>query len=191
MSLKKINSGAEAEIYLGKAFDKKIIIKKRISKKYRNPVLDKKIIKTRNKQEANLLHKVKKEKINTPTLYYVSQDKIIQEYLKNTKNYKENLKKIGKEIARLHAIDVIHGDLNLINIIINKNKIYFIDFGLGFISKKIEDKATDLLVFKKTLLSNKKTKKYWEEIIEGYKKEAKNPEIISKIEGIEKRARYL
>ena len=191
MSLKKINSGAEAEIYLGKAFDKKIIIKKRISKKYRNPVLDKKIIKTRNKQEANLLHKVKKEKINTPTLYYVSQDKIIQEYLKNTKNYKENLKKIGKEIARLHAIDVIHGDLNLINIIINKNKIYFIDFGLGFISKKIEDKATDLLVFKKTLLSNKKTKKYWEEIIEGYKKESKNPEIISKIEGIEKRARYL
>jgi len=191
MSLKKINSGAEADIYLGKAFDKKIIIKKRISKKYRNPVLDKKIIKTRNKQEANLLHKVKKEKINTPTLYYVSQDKIIQEYLKNTKNYKENLKKIGKEIARLHAIDVIHGDLNLINIIINKNKIYFIDFGLGFISKKIEDKATDLLVFKKTLLSNKKTKKYWEEIIEGYKKEAKNPEIISKIEGIEKRARYL
>jgi len=191
MSLKKINSGAEAEIYLGKAFDKKIIIKKRISKKYRNPVLDKKIIKTRNKQEANLLHKVKKEKINTPTLYYVSQDKIIQEYLKNTKNYKENLKKIGKEIARLHAIDVIHGDLNLINIIINKNKIYFIDFGLGFISKKIEDKATDLLVFKKTLLSNKKTKKYWEEIIEGYKKEAKNPEIITKIEGIEKRARYL
>ena len=191
MSLKKINSGAEADIYLGKAFDKKIIIKKRISKKYRNPVLDKKIIKTRNKQEANLLHKVKKEKINTPTLYYVSQDKIIQEYLKNTKNYKENLKKIGKEIARLHAIDVIHGDLNLINIIINKNKIYFIDFGLGFISKKIEDKATDLLVFKKTLLSNKKTKKYWEEIIEGYKKESKNPEIISKIEGIEKRARYL
>lgn len=191
MSLKKINSGAEADIYLGKAFDKKIIIKKRISKKYRNPVLDKKIIKTRNKQEANLLHKVKKEKINTPTLYYVSQDKIIQEYLKNTKNYKENLKKIGKEIARLHAIDVIHGDLNLINIIINKNKIYFIDFGLGFISKKIEDKATDLLVFKKTLLSNKKTKKYWEEIIEGYKKEAKNPEIITKIEGIEKRARYL
>jgi Kae1-associated kinase Bud32 len=77
MSLKKINSGAEADIYLGKAFDKKIIIKKRISKKYRNPVLDKKIIKTRNKQEANLLHKVKKEKINTPTLYYVSQDKII------------------------------------------------------------------------------------------------------------------
>lgn len=191
MSFKKINSGAEADIYLGKAFDKKIIIKKRISKKYRNPVLDKKIIKTRNKQEANLLHKVKKEKINTPTLYYVSQDKIIQEYLKNTKNYKENLKKIGKEIARLHAIDVIHGDLNLINIIINKNKIYFIDFGLGFISKKIEDKATDLLVFKKTLLSNKKTKKYWEEIIEGYKKESKNPEIVTKIEAIEKRARYL
>lgn len=191
MSLKKINSGAEADIYLGTAFDKKIIIKKRISKKYRNPVLDKKIIKTRNKQEANLLHKVKKENINTPTVYYVSQDTIIQEYIKSTKNYKKNLKKIGKEIARLHAIDVIHGDLNLINIIIKENKIYFIDFGLGFISKKIEDKATDLLVFKKTLLSNKKTKKYWKEIIEGYEKHTKNPEIITKIEAIEKRARYL
>lgn len=192
MTLKKINSGAEAEIYSILAFEKKLIVKKRISKKYRNPTLDKKIIKTRNKQEANLLQKVKNAGILTPTIYYVGKDKIIQEFIDDTKNYKPNLKKIGKEIAKLHEINVIHGDLNLINIIINKkNQIYFIDFGLGSISQKIEDKATDLLVFKKTLLSKKETKNYWPEIIKGYQNFSKNTQIIEKIEIIEKRARYL
>ena len=192
MTLKKINSGAEAEIYSILAFEKKLIVKKRISKKYRNPTLDKKIIKTRNKQEANLLQKVKNAGILTPTIYYVGKDKIIQEFIEDTKNYKPNLKKIGKEIAKLHEINVIHGDLNLINIIINKkNQIYFIDFGLGSISQKIEDKATDLLVFKKTLLSKKETKNYWPEIIKGYQNFSKNSQIIEKIEIIEKRARYL
>ena len=192
MTLKKINSGAEAEIYSILAFEKKLIVKKRISKKYRNTILDKKIIKTRNKQEANLLQKVKRAGILTPTIYYVGKDKIIQEFIDDTKNYKPNLKKIGKEIAKLHEINVIHGDLNLINIIINKkNQIYFIDFGLGSISQKIEDKATDLLVFKKTLLSKKETKNYWPEIIKGYQNFSKNTQIIEKIEIIEKRARYL
>jgi K+-sensing histidine kinase KdpD len=73
----------------------------------------------------------------------------------------------------------------------DKNKIYFIDFGLGHISKKIEEKATDLLVFKKTLLSYKNTEKFWQNILEGYKQEINNKDITKKINIIEKRGRYL
>lgn len=189
--MKQLAHGAEAVIYKEKILDKNVCIKKRISKKYRHPILDKKIIKIRNKEEATLLKKIKENGLNSPYIYYISENKIILEYIKNENKHNKMLFKIGEEIAKLHNYNIIHGDLNLINILISKNKIYFIDFGLGFISLKIEDKATDLLVFKKTLLSSKKTEKYWPPILEGYLQKTTKKEIIKKIDEIEKRARYL
>ncbi len=181
---KEINKGAEAVIYL----EGKKIVKQRVSKSYRDPVLDKKLIKTRNKQESTLLKRAKVAGVNTPIIYSVSENNIVMEKLENTCKHKKFTKEIGREIAKLHDAGIIHGDLNLINIITTKDKkIYFIDFGLGFLSNKIEDKATDLLVFKKTLLACKKTEGFWKEIAEGYK----NKEVLEKIAEIEKRARYL
>ena len=186
--MKEINSGAEAKI-----FSKgKNIIKERISKDYRDSVLDKKIIKTRNKQEATLLKKANGLGINAPIVYSVTENTIVMEKIENSKEHEKCLLAIGKEIARLHNNGIIHGDLNLINILTTKEKkIYFIDFGLGYLSNKIEDKATDLLVFKKTLKASKKTEKFWEKILAGYQKETKDSKILSHIETIEKRARYL
>ncbi|GAI82492.1 unnamed protein product, partial [marine sediment metagenome] len=90
-------------------------------------------------------------------------------------NYKAICRQIGNSIAKLHDADIIHGDLttsNMIlvgeptgkgasapsskkNIISNKKHIggdlYFIDFGLGFISNRIENKAVDLHLIKQAL----------------------------------------
>lgn len=182
--MKEINKGAEAIILL----EGKKIIKKRTSKSYRDPVLDKKLIKTRNKQESTLLKRAKGAGINTPVIFSITENTIVMEKLDNTNEHKKLAKEIGKEIAKLHDAGIIHGDLNLINIITTKEKkIYFIDFGLGYLSNKIEDKATDLLVFKKTLMAAKKTEGLWKGIVEGYK----NPVVLEKIKDIEKRARYL
>lgn len=189
--MKKIAYGAEAILYKSKIFLKDVIIKERVSKKYRHEKLDKKILKTRNKQEAFILQKVKKNNLFSPYIYYLSEKEIIMEYIKNDKQHKNKLLEIGGEIAKLHNANIIHGDLNLINILTNKEKIYFIDFGLGQISLKLEDKTTDLLVFKKTLKSLKKTEKYWQEIEKGYLKKTNNPQIVQKINEIEHRARYL
>jgi len=192
----EIANGAEAKVFVHQLFDKKVITKQRISKDYRAKELDNKIIKQRTKSEAQLIKKVKEIGLYTPFIYYVGKDKIIMEYLSNTNEHKQCLKEIGKEIAKLHNNQIIHGDLNLINIITtkhkeNKIKLYFIDFGLGYISNKIEDKATDLLVFKKTLLSLKKTEKLWTGILAGYKTETNNKEIINKINDVAARGRYL
>jgi bifunctional N6-L-threonylcarbamoyladenine synthase / protein kinase Bud32 len=189
--MKEIAKGAEAKIYSLKIFNKNIIIKKRISKSYRNNKLDLKIINIRNKQESTLINKIKKININTPIIYYVGKNTIYLEKLNNTNEHKLYLEDIGKTIAKIHNNNIIHGDLNLINIITKNKKIYLIDFGLGFISNKIEDKATDLLVFKKTLKSNSKTNDYWKKIIKGYNKHIISKEIINKIKDIENRGRYL
>ena len=189
--MKRIAYGAEAALYKSKVFDKDVCIKQRISKTYRHEKLDKKIIKVRNKEEVTLLKKVKEAGLKTPYIYYFSENKIIMEFLENEKSHKKKLAEIGENIAKLHNNNIIHGDLNLINIIIFKKQVYFIDFGLGFISSKIEDKATDLLVFKKTLKSLKETEDFWEKIKEGYLKNTNKSKILEHINIIEKRGRYL
>ncbi|MEI8364570.1 MAG: KEOPS complex kinase/ATPase Bud32 [archaeon] len=195
----EIANGAEARIYTHKLFDKTVVTKQRIEKEYRDKLLDNKIIKQRTKSEAILLKKVKDIGLFSPSIYFVGKDKIVMEYLVNTNEHDKYLQEIGKNIAVLHNNNIIHGDLNLINIITTKEKgkkeqqarIYFIDFGLGFMSNKIEDKATDLLVLKKTLLSLKSTEKLWKDMLLGYEKETSNKEIINKIKEIESRGRYL
>jgi len=187
----EIANGAEAKIIKHKLFNKEVITKQRISKEYRNKILDNKIIKQRTKSEALLLKKTKEINLFAPTIYYVGNKKIVMEYLENTSNHENMLKEIGYSIAKLHNNDIIHGDLNLINILTNNNKVYFIDFGLGFISNKAEDKATDLLVLKKTLQSLKKTEKLWKNILSGYQERTNNTEISTRIKEIEGRGRYL
>ena len=58
---------------------------------------------------------------------------------------------IGESVARIHQKDIIHGDLTTSNMIFKNEKVFFIDFGLGYISRKIEDKAVDIHLLKQAL----------------------------------------
>src|SRR3989338_9500931 len=58
---------------------------------------------------------------------------------------------MGENIAKLHHHNIIHGDLTTSNMILDKEKINFIDFGLSQFSDKIEDKAVDLFVLDRAL----------------------------------------
>ncbi len=75
----------------------------------------------------------------------------------------------------------------------NKNfQIFFIDFGLGFISPKVEDKAVDLHVLKEAIEA--KHFKNWEilfdEVIKGYKKSKDSKRILEQFKKVETRGRY-
>ncbi|MBU2100463.1 MAG: KEOPS complex kinase/ATPase Bud32 [Candidatus Micrarchaeota archaeon] len=198
---KLVFEGAEARTYLTEFSGKKAIEKKRIPKKYRHKKLDDKIRNTRTRDEVNLLHKAKLAGIRTPVIYSVDKKNsvIVMEYLK-AKKLKEqinsmkikNFSQTGKEIALLHKAGIVHGDLTTNNILLEKEKLFFLDFGLGFNSNKIEDFAVDLLGFKKTFLSgNPEKRKEWKEIEKGYCFWEKRKEVIGRIKDIEKRARYL
>ena len=192
-----IQQGAEAIIYL----DKKKIIKERTKKSYRITELDEKLRKARTKKEAKILKKVKGI-INSPDLIKTNDKDIIEmtyiDGLKLSDNleklgYKEISKKIGEAVSRLHDIGIIHGDLTTSNMIYKKDedKIYIIDFGLSFHSKKIEDKAVDLHLLKQALEA-KHFRIYNEvinSILKNYKTE-KSKEVIERIKKIESRGRY-
>jgi Kae1-associated kinase Bud32 len=199
-----IQQGAEAKIFLDK--DKNLIIKERIKKGYRIEEIDHKIRKQRTKAEKKILKKAS-EIINSPTPIENNEDykimipyidgKKISESLENfeMKKQKEIMREIGNQIAKLHNTNIIHGDLTTSNFIFNgkENKTYIIDFGLGFISQKIEDKAVDLHLLKQALETKHSSnyKMFFEEFLEGYKKESKDfDKILQRLKILEKRGRY-
>jgi len=201
MKTKLIAQGAESKIFLEKDF----IIKDRISKKYRHPELDKRIRKRRTKGESKLLTKASKI-INSPKPKESTFDKIKMPYIDgkrlsislekfSIKKQKEIAKLIGQNLGKLHKNDIIHGDLTTSNMILKDNKIFFIDFGLGFVSRKVEDKAVDLHLLKEAFIA--KHFKNWEillkEVFKSYKKilgKTESKKIFERIKAIEKRRRY-
>lgn len=199
MTNKLIAQGAEAKIFL----DQNIIIKDRVSKKYRHPELDKKIIKSRTKKEAKLLEKIS-SLINSPKPAKINEKKefniIKMPYIKGKKlsenleklDWKEICKKIGNQMAKIHDNNIIHGDLTTSNMILtNDNKLFFIDFGLGFTSTRIEDKAVDLHLIKQALEAKHYTihKQAEQIILDNYNSKDKI-KILEQLKKVEARGRY-
>jgi Kae1-associated kinase Bud32 len=201
-NLKLIQQGAEAKIFLDEKNN--LIIKDRISKSYRIPELDKKIIKQRTKAETKLLTKANKV-INSPLPEKSKEsNKIIMPYIQGEKlstslndfpleKQKQIMKKIGEAIAKLHKEDIIHGDLTTSNMILKDEEVFFIDFGLGYISKKVEDKAVDLHLLKQALEAKHfmHWKELYQEFQEAYSKiYPESKQIFERMTAIEKRGRY-
>lgn len=200
--MKVIKQGAEAKLYL----DKNLIIKNRVKKGYRIEQLDEKIRRFRTSLEANLISEARRTGVPTPMVLDADKNKYnitmefidgirIKEYFSRCKESEiEKLsEQIGRQIAILHSSGIIHGDLTTSNMILKEGKIYFIDFGLGFFSRRIEDQATDLKLMKEAIQSThfKILKQCWDNILKGYKKEYKDADkVIERVNEIERRVRY-
>jgi Kae1-associated kinase Bud32 len=187
--------GAEAELFQVEFEGKTALAKKRVPKGYRDKKLDDEIRKKRTRSEAKLI-RTAESNIPVPQIYKVDEKnaEIIMEFvqgekLKDVIEKKKNLAiNAGREIKKIHELGIIHGDLTTSNIIYSKGNLVFIDFGLGYFSKKLEDRATDLIVFKKTFnATHSSIKNGWKLVMQGYKP---NAEMVSKMNEIEKRARY-
>ncbi len=199
--------GAEAELCELTIDGEEALSKKRIPKGYRDATLDESIRKKRTRGEVKLLA-IAASVVNVPRIIKVDAEKseILMEFIKG-KALKEIIAKrpmlcteAGARIRALHDIGVIHGDLTTSNILVaeenpllkerieKKGKLFFIDFGLGQFSKKVEDKATDLVVFKKTFnATHSSLKNGWENVMKGYNADK---EMLARMDAIEKRARY-
>ncbi len=206
---KIISSGAEANIILVEGKEKEVI-KDRIKKHYRLEIIDEKLRVQRTRQEIKLLEKASKV-INTPLPIQSKErdkksTKIHMPFIEG-KKLSENLdklekkqaleicKKIGESISKIHQINIIHGDLTTSNIILDhENKVWFIDFGLGFHSERLEDKAVDLHLIKQALEAKHFTswKEYWKAIETGYKKinKSHSKETLQRLKKVESRGRY-
>lgn len=204
----------------------KYIVKYRPHKSYRHPILDAQLTKHRTLAEARLLQRLATiDNVNCPNLIAVDARagliwmEFIGEELKDgqlsslknwlwqynqdptaavTSEVETMLKSVGKEIGSLHLNDLIHGDLTSSNIVIQKQKAYLIDFGLGSLSTLVEDKAVDLYVLERAMLSTHPlyAEKYNQWLLEGYtsvytgkQNQKKLKEVLNRYEDVRMRGR--
>ncbi|HOW36984.1 MAG TPA: KEOPS complex kinase/ATPase Bud32 [Candidatus Pacearchaeota archaeon] len=203
---KIIQQGAEAVIIQ----KENEIIKRRIPKSYRIKELDEKIRKHRTRSESKILEKANKIGFSPRLISTDEKNKeIVMEFIQGKKlseqlekfsfvEQKQIMETIGKNIGKLHSQNIIHGDLTLANMILKSLKdVFFIDFGLSFISQKIEDCAVDLHLFKESLKASypEKSQELFHSVIQGYTSippanKNKTPLVLQQLEKVERRGRY-
>lgn len=183
------SKGAEAYIYV----DKDNLIKERKTKKYRISEIDSKIIKSRTKKESTALKKCNEYNIPSPKLIDFNSNKIIMSFIegKTLSSYKDEkyYKEAGLILAKLHEINLCHGDFTPNNLIVNSkdDKVYVIDFGLCEFSTYIEKKATDLRVMKDSLKDDDLFRLFLESYLSNY---SEGEKIFERYIKNESRGRY-
>jgi len=205
-----IRKGAEASLYLETWHGRKAILKKRLIKRYRIPELDRDIRIRRTKHEPLIIHRAKEAGVPTPIIYMVdlASATIVMEHVegKRLKDILDGLppeerrrlcRDVGRLVGRLHRAGIIHGDLTTSNMILTpEGRIVFIDFGLSERSHELEDRGVDIHLMKRALLSThfSHAEESFKSIIEGYEDimgEDEAGEVLSKVEEIERRGRYV
>lgn len=210
---KIVHKGAEANLIYGHWFGKEVIFKHRIPKGYRIEQIDKSLRVNRTLNEAKALIRVKNYGVNVPQVYEIDPNNstIVMKYIKGeklkdalksmSKNQKiKIMKEIGKFIAILHKNGHIHGDITTSNMLMTGTQdLFIIDFGLHDYSDQIEDKSTDLHLFKRVLISSHGSdfNICFKAFLEGYR-DGYSPQKMKECEGIiknisiiETRGRYV
>ena len=205
-----VKKGAEASLFLEDWYGKKVILKRRLPKRYRLQKLDDEIRLQRTLHEPQFIHKAKEAGVSTPTIFMVdtAEATIIMEFVegKQVKQILNDLDEeqrlqlchyVGRLVGRLHDQGIIHGDLTTSNMILTPaGQVVFVDFGLSEISKELEVRGVDLHLMKRAFQSThyKYAKECFDATIEGYAEvvgDTMAKDVLEKIREIEKRGRYV
>lgn len=185
--------GAEAVIEFGKD----TAVKRRFSKRYRVPALDRRLIAERTRGEARLIAAARRAGVPTPVISDVTVDSIVMDRICGTllKNdlSEHNLEHAGETVGKLHAAGIMHGDLTTSNIILQDGRCVLIDFGLSQVTAEIEQQGVDIHVLFQTLTSTTAGAEVLKvAFIRGYRGSfAGADDVLAREHEIELRGRYL
>ncbi|MCX8195026.1 MAG: KEOPS complex kinase/ATPase Bud32 [Candidatus Micrarchaeota archaeon] len=188
-------AGAEAVLRKLSVMGRKAVEKLRVEKKYRVALLDRQIRGSRTKREARLLARAKQAGVLCPVVYEVGEffirmkfleGKMLHHELGKRKITRREIKEAAGILARLHSAGIVHGDYTPANLMLTKEGMAVIDFGLGSISNDCEDKATDVVTMKKALGGMAGSR-----FVAEYLAASKNRRVVELVAEIERRARYM
>lgn len=186
--MKRIAAGAEAHVYR----DDTSIVKKRVEKQYRHSDLDDRLRRSRTRREARLLDHLSV----APDVVEVDDTSIRIEYVEGdllTDVVEDNpdvMLSVGEAVSTVHNRGAHHGDLTTSNVILTPDPV-IIDFGLGGRTERAEDKAVDIYLLRKAIISkhNNVFEDAWSAFTAGYDPEGKQA-ILERYHDVRKRGRY-
>jgi N6-L-threonylcarbamoyladenine synthase/protein kinase Bud32 len=188
--------GAEAIITI----EGSTVEKRRVSKRYRVPALDTRLITERTRAEARLIAAARKGGVPTPVMSDITADTIRMEYIEGTlltgSLTERNVREAGRMVGRLHTAGIMHGDLTTSNMILRKSdgRCVLIDFGLAQATTEIEQRGVDVHVFFQTLESTapERSESLKTAFYDGYSETFEGARVVIERETeIRKRGRYL
>lgn len=180
------------------------IIKTRATRAYRHPQLDQRLRQERTASEARLLSLARRAGVPTPVVLDVDQGahRLVLEHVGDDDlrdaMTNERVRTVGGHLATLHGAGLIHGDPTPRNVRVDNasGRCYLIDFGLGYHSRHVEDRAMDLHVFDQAAAGTAPDpSRAWEALLAGYAAEAAEAgidfeAIDRRLEAIGARGRY-
>lgn len=221
-----IKQGAEAKLYLGEFNGQQCLIKERFAKQYRHPELDKHLTKERMRAESKAITRCQAAGVNAPKVIHMDLNdrKIYMKYYEHSitakayindvipkladatereKRINKLAEEIGLCVGKMHANNIIHGDLTTSNILLDplqsdddemfsQYSLIVIDFGLASYGQSSEQKGVDLYVLERALLSTHSgISTLFDSILNAYKAaNTANPtETIAKFEEVRARGR--
>lgn len=206
-----VKQGAEARVYSTDFLGKPAIVKERFVKSYRVAALDEKLTHRRMGQEVRSMARCRRHGIRAPAVYHLDLERrvIHMEHITDgvlMKDYVSGLNPerdsaalnhlmgiTGSVIAKMHDVDVIHGDLTTSNMVYDcdADRLTLIDFGLSFASGLAEDKGVDLYVLERAFLSTHPgTEDYFRVLLHSYTETSKQAaSVVRKLDEVRLRGR--
>ncbi|KAH9515751.1 TP53 regulating kinase [Bulinus truncatus] len=215
-TMKLIKQGAEAKLYMFDFYGRPCIVKERFQKKYRHPSLDTTLTNQRIKSEVRASLRCRMAGILTPTIFMVNfqDNSIYMEEIQDAITVKSYITDaslkgdcssllplaeiIGQTLSKMHANNIIHGDLTTSNMLLQGNpsdlKLVLIDFGLSSFEASAEDKGVDLYVLERAFLSSHpNSQELFNTILISYQSSTENrstcKEVLVKLEEVRMRGR--
>ena len=206
-----LKQGAEARVYRAELIGKSAIVKERFVKTYRVAALDKKLSHRRMSQEVRSMVRCRRYGIRAPAVYHmdlqrrliymedIADGMILRDYImqldteEQSTTLKELMELMGSVLAKMHDIDVVHGDLTTSNMVYNAGTkdMTLIDFGLSYVSSLAEDKGVDLYVLERAFLStHPNTETPFQTLLQSYAASSHNSKaVIDKLDEVRLRGR--
>ncbi len=184
--------GAEATVEVGDT-----AVKKRPRKSYRHQDLDIRLRRERTEDEARLLERAEKYGVAVPGLvedseFELEMEAVDGDRLKNRLPDAAVMEHLGREVARLHSCQIIHGDLTTSNVVVSGGEPFLIDFGLAYTSERVEDRAVDIHLLHQVLRSSHPeiAAGSWDAFLEGYSELDGYDSVVDTVEDVRSRRRY-
>lgn len=201
-----LTEGAEAEIYTCRFLGIPAVLKKRTRKEYRNEQLDRRLRVARTRTEAICLSRAKEGGVLAPAVLFLSLEEasLVMQYVEGPLLRRVLTEEpgrarhfggvVGRDVARLHGVDLMHGDLTTANMILRDESLVYVDFGLSRVSQEVEEKATDIELLTRVVQSThpEVADEFMEAFRTSYLEYGEEPEeALERMERVKVRGRYV
>jgi N6-L-threonylcarbamoyladenine synthase/protein kinase Bud32 len=174
------------------------VTKRRLPKAYRHPALDDRLRRERTVAEARLTSDARRQGVPTPVVRDVDVaeatltfdhvgDRDLAAALTPAR-----ARTVGEHLATLHAAGIVHGDPTVRNVRVDDERLFLIDFGLGYHSGHVEDHAMDCHVFEGSVrgTATADVDAVLSAFESGYADAAGGEDVLSRLREVEGRGRY-